>query len=124
MMPLELKWYSSPLVVFVHLGSFGLLLAWSFTAMVNTRRLVPGTTYQSASSGLMIVGLWCLAAIGVAASVSFARGLIEESDLNEMAPVVVLTVLVLLAFVLLWLPFRYLKRHGARAGAPGRRSRR
>jgi hypothetical protein len=104
-----------------HLLAGALLVLWSFLAMGNAGRIVPVSRYQKRSSGLVAGVLWLLAAIAPFGTVAMAR-LLEDrlSDSEDLAAVAIMVAVVFVAFVLLWLPFRYHSRQASRVGAPHR----
>ena len=112
---------TSPLVQGTHLFAGLLLVLWSFLAMGNAGRIVPASRYQKRSSGLTAVALWILAAAAPFGAIAVAR-LLEDrlDDPEDLVGFSLMVVAVLLAFLLLWLPFRYHTRQASRVGAPHR----
>ena len=90
--------------------------------MLGAGRLVPATHYNHRSSGPVAVLLWLIAFMAPAGAfwvVDWARGrFVEPSD--DVAVVMITVAVVMLCFILVWLPFRYLARQGHRIGAPSR----
>ena len=105
-----------------YLLAAAMLVCWSALAMIDAGRLVPATTYQRRSSPTLAVGLWLLAfAAPVMAFrvVDWAReGFAEDPDDLAVAAITALAVLV--AFIVVWMPFRYHTQQAHRIGAPGR----
>jgi hypothetical protein len=99
-----------------------MLVFWSALAMIDAGRLVPATPYQRRSSAPIAVGLWLLAfAAPVMAFrvVDWARERFAE-DPDDVTVAVVTAAAVLVAFIVVWLPFRYHTQQAHRIGAPGR----
>jgi hypothetical protein len=99
-----------------------MLLCWSALAMIDAGRLVPATPYQRRSSPIVAVGLWLLAfAAPVMAFrvVDWARDRFA-ADPDDVGVAAVTGVAVLVAFIVIWLPFRYHTQQAHRIGAPGR----
>ena len=100
----------------------GMLVFWSALAMIDAARLVPATPYHRRSSAPIAVGLWLLAfAAPVMAFrvVDWARERFAE-DPDDVAVAAVTVGAVLVAFIVVWLPFRYHTQQAHRIGAPGR----
>jgi hypothetical protein len=112
---------SSSVIVGFHLASAGALVAWSFLAIHNAERLVPASRYSKSSSGSIAVALWLLAFAAPGCVLIMYRelsGRLDDSD--DVQAVFIMAAIVLAAFILVWLPFRYHARHAARVGAPHR----
>lgn len=116
-------------VIGLHIVVAGSIMLWSFAATYNANKFVPPSMYQRQSNPLLAVVLWLLAfAAPFAAVKAFAlvdertpgpAGLAGEPSseaVNVFAPATV----VLIAFVVVWLPFRYHARQASRIGAPRR----
>ncbi len=88
--------------------------------MRNAARMVAPSLYSRRSSASMVVMLWVLAAVapvGAVAAYPRFRDRVEDQD----GPAVFsMTAIVLIAFLLVWLPFRYHARQASRVGAPHR----
>jgi hypothetical protein len=109
-------------VVAPYLLAAVMLVCWSALAMIDAGRLVPATAYQRRSSPTLAVGLWLLAfAAPVMAFrvVDWARERFAE-DPDDIGAAAVTGVAVLIAFIVVWLPFRYHTQQAHRIGAPGR----
>lgn len=112
---------ASPLVQGTHLLAGGLLVMWSFLAMGNAGRIVPASRYQKRSSGAIAVALWLSAVAAPLGAIAVARVLETRlDDPDDLAAVAIMVAAVLVAFLLLWLPFRYHSRQASRVGAPHR----
>jgi hypothetical protein len=113
---------SSSIVVPPYLLAAALLVAWSALTMVNAARLVPATSYQRASSAPLVVVLWLLAFAAPFAAVrtiDWARDrFVDDADDTIVLAVTVAAVLV--AALLVWMPFRYHVVQAHRIGVPGR----
>lgn len=112
---------SSAPVVGLHVASIIALVVWSAITMRSVEAMVPATRYQRKSSGRLIVLLWVVAfAAPIGAVLAYesqdGRG---DDQASQGSPAIMVGV-VLLAFVLVWLPFRYHARQAARIGAPRR----
>lgn len=112
---------SSSLIVGFHLASAGSLVAWSYFAVHNAERLVPASRYSKSSSGTTAVALWLLAFAAPGCVLIMYRELsVRLDDPDDVQAVFIMAGIVLVAFVLVWLPFRYHARHATRIGAPHR----
>jgi hypothetical protein len=112
---------SSPLVVGLHVASVVALVMWSAITMRSVEALVPATRYQRKSSGRFIVLLWIVAfAAPVGAVLAYRSQARSIDDHASQTSLAIMVGVVLLAFVLVWLPFRYHSRQAARIGAPHR----
>ena len=97
------------------------LLLWSYLAMGNVGRIVPGSRYQRRPSGSMAVVLWLLAAAAPFGVIAVARWLDERlNDSEDLAAVTMLVATVFVGLGLIWLPFGYHSRQASRVGAPHR----
>lgn len=98
-----------------------LLVSWSFLAMTNARRIVPASLYKKPSNGPLAVAFWALAAAAPFGTLAVWRSLEDRlADSDDLAAVGIMVAVVLVAFLLLWLPFRYHTRQAVRVGAPHR----
>lgn len=112
---------SSTPVIALHVSIVALIAIWSFFAMGNTARMVPPSRYTSGSRGSVAVLLWALAGaapIGVLAASHRLSGRLDDSD--DLAAVFSMIAIVMIAFLVTWLPFRYHARQATRVGAPHR----
>ena len=109
-----------PFVVVPHAMAAVMLLGWSAFAMLDARRLVPATRYQQPSRAWVAVVLWLGAYAAPVIAYSVVERLREQfaDGTDDLLPVAVGTVTVLMCFVLMWLPFRYHVRQAHRIGAP------
>jgi hypothetical protein len=113
-------------VVGIHIVIAGSIMLWSFAAMYNANKFVPASLYQRQSNPLLAVVLWLAAfAAPFAAASAFVLvdelssapgGLVGEPS-NEAFNILALATVVLVAFVVVWLPFRYHARQASRIGA-------
>lgn len=102
-----------------HILAGVLLVLWSFLAMGNAGRIVPPSRYQKRASGSMAVVLWMVAAVAPFGALAVARRLEDRlNDSEDLAAVAIMVATVFVAFLLLWLPFRYHMRQASRVGAP------
>jgi hypothetical protein len=118
--PIDL--YREPVVVVPYVLAAVLLVAWSGLAMVDAGRLVPATTYQRRSSGLVAMMLWLAAfaaPVGAYFVVDWARTRFSE-DADDLVVAVIAVVAVMVCFFVVWLPFSYHTRQAHRIGAPAR----
>jgi hypothetical protein len=109
-------------VVTTYALAAGLLVCWSALAMTDASRLVPATAYHRSSSALVAVVLWVgafAAPLGVFRAVAWARDRFADNP-DDAAVVVATTFAVLVAFLLVWLPFHYHTGQAQRIGAPQR----
>lgn len=112
---------SSFAVLVVHLAAGVLLVVWSSMAMRNAACVVPPSRYQQRASASIAVLLWAFAAVAPIGAVAVNRRLGSRlRDPGDVAAVIIMVAVVLIAFVLLWLPFRYHARQASRVGAPHR----
>jgi hypothetical protein len=115
------------LVIGLHIVIAGSIVLWSFAAVLNANKLVPPSLYQRHANPLLAAVLWLGAfAAPFAAVKAFTlvdeqsaaqAGLVAEPS-SEPANILALAVVVLVGFVLVWLPFRYHARQALRIGAP------
>jgi hypothetical protein len=99
-----------------------LLVGWSALAMVDASRLVPASRYQRSSSALVAVLFWVVAFAAPLVTlrvVDWARDRFAV-DPDDLWAVVVTVAVVLVCFLLVWLPFRYHTHQAQRIGAPHR----
>ena len=110
---------SSLPVLLLHVGGGACLVLWSWAAMNNIEALVPATRYQKPARGWLAATLWLSAVaapFGVLAVHDRVRDRLGEP--NDSTPVLILLAAVFVAFIMVWLPFGYCGRKGARLGAP------
>lgn len=111
---------TSPGVVVSYALVAVLLVSWSALAMVDAARLVPATRYQPKSRWWLAVALWLVAfaaPVAAVATVAWARDRFA-ADAEDVGPVVITVAVVLVSFLLVWLPFQYHTRQAQRIGAP------
>lgn len=99
-----------------------MLVCWSALAMIDAARLVPATTYRRSSSAPLAVALWLLAfaaPIVALAMVQWARDRFADNP-DDLGAVAATAGVLLVCFLLVWLPFRYHTQQAHRIGAPGR----
>lgn len=112
---------ASGLVIATHGFAVVALIAWSAAAMHNANTIVPPRRYQHPSRSWLAVVLWSVAFIAPACAAAVYAGLRERlTDPDDLGAVITLSLTVLVASVLVWLPFRYHARQAARIGAPHR----
>ena len=107
-------------VVTPHVMAALMLVGWSALAMIDAGRLVPATRYQRRSRAWVAVTLWLgafAAPVAAIAVIRWSRDRFADSE-DDLVPIAVGTFAVLVAFVLVWLPFRYHVRQAHRIGAP------
>lgn len=112
----------SSIVVTPYLLSAVLLVSWSALAMIDAARLVPATAYRRRSSAPLVVVMWLLAFAAPAAAVrvvDWARDRFAV-DTDDLAVVAVTVAVVLVCFLVVWMPFHYHTLQAHRIGAPGR----
>jgi hypothetical protein len=112
----------SSMVVRPYLVAAALLVLWSAFAMTNAARLVPSAPYQRAASAPLAVALWLLAflaPVGAMRTVDWARDRFE-ANADDTTVVIVTVAAVLVAALLVWLPFRYHTLQARHLGVPGR----
>ncbi len=107
-------------VVTPHVMAAVMLVGWSALAMIDAARLVPATRYRRRSRAWLAVVLWLVAFAAPVAAIVVVQ---EASDrfadnADDLVPIVIATLAVLVSFVLVWLPFRYHVRQAHRIGAP------
>ncbi|MGK0274549.1 MAG: hypothetical protein ACI9N0_000926 [Ilumatobacter sp.] len=118
---------SNLLVIGLHIVIAGSIVLWSFAAMHNANKLVPPSLYQRRSNPLLAAVLW-LGALSAPFAAVKAFTLVDERSAASAGPVaepsteaatmLALAAMVLVAFVVVWLPFRYHARQALRIGAP------
>ena len=111
-----------PFVVVPHVMAAVMLVGWSALAMLDAARLVPATRYRRRSRAWVAVVLWLgafAAPVGALLVVDWLRERFDEGT-DDLVPIAIGTVALLVCFVLLWLPFRYHVRQAHRIGAPVR----
>jgi hypothetical protein len=99
-----------------------LLVAWSGLAMFDAARLVPATRYHPPSRPWVAVVLWLVAfaaPVIAVATIEWARERFTD-DSDDIGVVGATVVVVMICFLLVWLPFQYHTRQAHRIGAPGR----
>jgi len=113
-------------VIGLHIVIAGSLMLWSFAAMYNANKLVPPSLYQRQSNPLLAVVLW-LGAFAAPFAAGKAFALFDEPSpgpagepSSEAVNFFALATVVLVSFVVVWLPFRYHARQASRVGAPHR----
>ena len=112
---------SSAPVAALHIGAGLLLMLWSFLAMRNAARIVPPSRYTQRSRGSIAVMLWALAAAAPVGVVAASQRMSDRlNDPNDTSAALSQAAIVLIAFLLVWLPFRYHARQASRVGAPHR----
>jgi hypothetical protein len=107
-------------VVVPHVMAAVMLVGWSALAMLDAARLVPPTRYQRPSRAWVAVVLWLgafVAPVGALLVVERLRSRFEDSA-DDLVEVAIGVSLLLVCFVLVWLPFRYHMRQAHRIGAP------
>jgi hypothetical protein len=107
-------------VVVPHVMAAVMLVGWSALAMVDAARLVPPTRYQQPSRAWVAILLWLgafAAPVGAVLVVERLRSRFEEGA-DDVVEVATGVGLLLVCFVLVWLPFRYHMRQAHRIGAP------
>jgi hypothetical protein len=110
---------SSVVVIAANALVIAALLTWSFIAMRNARVLVPATRYRKTSRGWLADLLWLQAFAGPAGAGVAYRALRDRlAEPDDMGAVFIFAGVVLMAFVMVWLPFRYHARQAKRIGAP------
>jgi heme/copper-type cytochrome/quinol oxidase subunit 2 len=110
---------SSLPVIALHVGAGLLIMLWSFLAMWNAARVVPPSRYSQRSRGSIAVVLWVIAGAAPLGVVAANRRLSERlEDPDDLSAVFLMVAVVLVAFLLLWLPFRYHARQASKVGAP------
>jgi len=107
-------------VVIPHVMAAVMLVGWSALAMLDAARLVPATRYRQPSRAWVAVVLWAGAFAAPIAAVAVVERLRERfaAGADDVAPMAVGTAVLLVCFVLVWLPFRYHVRQAHRIGAP------
>ncbi|MEO1056329.1 MAG: hypothetical protein AAFY28_05370 [Actinomycetota bacterium] len=109
-----------PVVVAPHALAAVLLMVWSVLAMVDVERIAPARRYQRRARGSVVGLLWLLAfaaPVAAATVIDRVRSRFDQPGDDGWALVAACGA-VLVAFVVVWLPFRYLAQHGRRVGAP------
>ena len=114
-------------IIFLHIVIAGSIMLWSFAAMRNANQLVPAMPYQRRSSPLLAVALWLAAIVTPFAAVK-AFAFVDEQftaptgaaaePSSEAINLLALATVVLVAFVIVWLPFRYHAFQSSRIRAP------
>lgn len=109
-------------VVVPHAMAALMLVCWSAFAMLDARRLVPPTRYRQPSRPWVAVVLWLGAFAAPVLAVAVIDRLRERvaEGTDDLAPVALSVGVLLVCFVLVWLPFRYHVRQAHRIGAPVR----
>ncbi len=113
---------ATPTVIATYFLAACMLVCWSALAMIDSRRLVPATTYSRGSSAVVAVLLWLVAFMAPVAgftAVAWARDRFAD-DPDDVAVTFVAVVAVLCCFILVWLPFHYHTLQAHRIGAPVR----
>lgn len=107
-------------VVIPHVMAAVMLISWSALAMIDARRLVPATRYRQTSRAWVAVVLWLGAFVAPVAAVAALQRVGDRFDdrADDLAAVIIGSLVVLVGFVLVWLPFRYHIRQAHRIGAP------
>jgi hypothetical protein len=113
---------AAPLVVIPHVMAVVMLVGWSALAMVDAARLVPATRYRRQSRAWVAMVLWCGAFVAPLAAVAIVDELRLRfgDDADDLLPITIGAVAMLVCFVVVWLPFRYHVRQAHRIGAPVR----
>ena len=109
-------------VVVPHVMAAAMLVGWSALAMLDAARLVPATRYQPPSRAWVAVALWLGAYAAPVAAILVLQQVRDRftDGTDDLVPIAVGSVTLLLCFVLVWLPFRYHVRQASRIGAPVR----
>lgn len=113
---------TAPVVVVPYALVGVLLVAWSGLAMFDAARLVPATRYHPPSRPWVAMTLWLVAfAAPVVAVVTVERARERfTEDADDIGVVIVTVAVVMICFLLVWLPFQYHTRQAHRIGAPAR----
>ncbi len=109
-----------PVVIAPHALAALLLTVWSVLAMVDVERIAPARRYRRRARGSVIGLLWLLAfaaPVAAATVIDRVRTRFDQPGDDGWALVAACGA-VLVAFVIVWLPFRYIVQHGRRVGAP------
>lgn len=109
-------------VVLPHVMVAVILVGWSALAMIDAARLVPPTRYRQPSRAWVAVVLWLGAFAAPVAAVAVIGRVRDRfiDGTDDLVPVAISVVALLVCFVLVWLPFRYHVRQANRIGAPVR----
>ncbi len=107
-------------VVIPHAMAALMLVGWSALAMIDAARLVPATRYHQPSRAWVAVLLWLGAFTAPAAAIAVVQRVSDRfaEGADDLVPIAVGSLAVLVGFVLVWLPFRYHIRQAHRIGAP------
>ncbi len=109
-----------PVVIVPHALAALLLTVWSALAMADVERITPARMYQRRARASVAATLWVLAfaaPLGGWLLVDRVRERFDQPD-DDGWVVAAATLVVLVCFLVIWLPFRYVAHHGRRAGAP------
>jgi hypothetical protein len=111
-----------PFVIIPHVMAGAMLVGWSALAMIDAARLVPATRYHPQSRAWVAVLLWLGAFMAPLTAIRVVRGISDRfaDRTDDLLPIVLGAFVVLISFVLVWLPFRYHVRQAHRIGAPVR----
>ncbi len=107
-------------VVIPHVMAAVMLVGWSALAMSDAARLVPATRYRQPSRAWVAVVLWLgafAAPVVAVAAIDRVRERFADGT-DELLPVAIAVTVLLVCFILVWLPFRYHVRQAHRIGAP------
>ncbi len=107
-------------VVIPHVMAAVMLVGWSAFAMIDARRLVPATKYRQPSRAWVAVMLWLGAFVAPMAAAGALQRVGDRFDesADDLPAVLIGSLVVLVSFVVVWLPFRYHVRQANRIGAP------
>lgn len=108
-------------IVVPHVLAATMLVAWSALAMLDAARLIPPARYARPARARVAVVLWLLAfAAPVAAVATVRRAQVRFTEGDDLGVVAATSVILMICFLLVWLPFRYHTRQAHRIGAPTR----
>ena len=111
----------STVIIVPHVMAATMLVAWSALAMLDAARLIPPARYARPARAWVAVVLWLLAfAAPVAAVATVRRAQVRFTEGDDLGVVATTTVILMVCFLLVWLPFRYHTRQAHRIGAPTR----
>ncbi len=111
-----------PIVVVPHVMAAAMLVGWSALAMLDAARLVPATRYRPTSRAWVAIILWIGAFVAPVAALAIVDELRMRfgDEADDLVPIAIGAVGMLVCFVMVWLPFRYHVRQAHRIGAPVR----
>lgn len=108
-----------PVVALLHLASVGLLMLWSRAALDNAGELIPPARYSRRPSGDLAAVLWATAWLAPVVAALVIRGLASEFDGGDaFGETLAMIAVVMVALLVVWLPFRYHLLHARRLGVP------